>query len=921
MYVYGSGFQNPQTPTNEVGLAAVLNKDGAIKPGVNGNFNASGFALTYGKNGAPIFVPETQQRTSGCGDGWQDGFGLPGANGAVRAIAVNGTDIYLAGDFTLIGDLAANRIVKWNGTTWSTLGTGLNGNVYAVAVSGSNVYAGGEFTEAGGATALRIARWNGSNWSALGAGINNGIVFAVAVISTNVYAGGSFTNGGGSGGDYAVRWNGTSWNAMNFGVDNTVRAFAVSGTNLYAGGDFEIGDFGYLNGIARWTGSSWSNLGDGLKNGTSLPGKAYAIAVSGSNVYVGGNFDKAGSVTTNNIARYDGANWNALGTGLSQFSIVSAITIDGTNIYAAGNLSSTAGASPVALKNIALFNGTTWSAVSNGLHDAATNSGSVYAAAFTGGSLYTGGSFSRSNTTALSNIARYSSSSWSAWHPGALANLKGVSGKINAIAIDGTNVYIGGQFNTVYNIIANNLARWNGTTWSSVGSGVSGGMNRVNALTYANAKLYVGGNFSQGGGSTTLNHVGIWNGTTWENAGRIQTTEVLALSTIGTTLYYSHNNEIWAYNGTNTSVGNVSFGGAVYAMRTVGTDLYIGGAFTQVPGSVAANRIAKYNGTIWSALGAGVDNTVRAIAADGATIYAGGDFTTAGGNAANYIAKWNGTTWSALGSGLNGSVNAIAIMGSNVFVAGGFNTAGGSTAIGIAGYNGTAWSGLGTGMSGGVGGGSMNALAVVGTNLYAGGGFSGAGCTVSSNFGQYIQTGTLPVHFVGIHAKPINNTIQIIWQVSGENNVQQYEVERSHNGINFSSIATVSAVGISTYQLTDMQPLKGMNYYRIKSIDKDRTNKLSAVVKVNITTTKLDYSINPNPTQGGNTTLTSTVRASGNYTLQLYNNLGSLVYSRIIALKEGTNSIPIDLSKLAAGIYHSTLSGGNEKMTNRIVVQ
>ncbi len=919
MYVYGSGFQQTAEDAANSPFQTIINKDGTIKKGVNGSFNATGFTMQYGKNGEPIFVPaQTEQRTSGCGDGWQDGFGLPGANGTVRAIAVNGADIYMAGDFTLLGDIAANRIVKWNGTTWSTLGTGLNGNVHALAVSGSNVYAGGEFTEAGGATALRVARWNGTTWSALGAGINNGTVLALAASGSNVYVGGNFTNGGGSGADYVVRWNGTTWNAMNFGLDNVVRVLVVDGTSVYAGGDFGIGDFGITNGVARWTGSSWSNLGDGVMFGAT-PGKVYAIAINGSDVYVGGNFNLAGSISTNNIARFNSGNWFALGSGLSGSSIVNAININGSSIYISGNLDGTAGASPVALKNVALFNGTTWSAVGNGLHDVATNSGVVRATAFTGGILYTGGSFSRSNTTVMNNMARFSASNWTAFHPGTLANLKGVAGKINAIAIDGTNVYVGGEFQSVHNISANNLARWNGTSWAEVGGGVNG---RVNALTYANSKLYVGGFFTQGGGVTTITRVGIWNGTTWENGGRAGTTEVFALSTIGTNLYYSHDNAIWVYNGTtNTLFGNVSFGGAIYAMKTVGSDLYIGGAFTQAPGSVAANRIAKYNGTTWSALGAGVDNTVRAIAADGSTLYAGGDFTTAGGNAANYVAKWNGTTWSALGSGLNGSVNAIAIMGSNVFVAGGFNTAGGNTAIGIAGYNGTAWSGIGTGMSGGVGGLTVNALGVTASNLFTGGAFSGAGCTVASNFAQYIQTGTLPVHFVGIHAKPNNNTIQINWQVSGENNVQQYEVERSHNGINFSSIGTVSAAGISTYQLTDIQPLKGVNYYRIKSTDNDRTSKLSAVVKVNSSITKHEFSLYPNPTKGGNITVLSTVSKSGNYTLQVYNNLGSIVYSKNISLSVGTNSIPVDISKLATGTYHFTLSGGNEKMTNRLIVQ
>ena len=78
-------------------------------------------------------------------------------------------------DFTIAGDIIANDIAQWNGSSWSALGSGvsgLNGFVYALAVSGSTLYAGGDFTTAGGNAANYIAQWNGSSWSALGSGMN-----------------------------------------------------------------------------------------------------------------------------------------------------------------------------------------------------------------------------------------------------------------------------------------------------------------------------------------------------------------------------------------------------------------------------------------------------------------------------------------------------------------------------------------------------------------------------------------------------------------------------------------------------------------------------------------------------------------------------------------------------------------------------
>jgi hypothetical protein len=73
---------------------------------------------------------------------------------------VSNGDVYAGGVFTRAGGAEANHIAKWNGTGWSSLGSGLNGNVYAIAVSGRDLYAGGIFTRAGGKSSSYIACWH-----------------------------------------------------------------------------------------------------------------------------------------------------------------------------------------------------------------------------------------------------------------------------------------------------------------------------------------------------------------------------------------------------------------------------------------------------------------------------------------------------------------------------------------------------------------------------------------------------------------------------------------------------------------------------------------------------------------------------------------------------------------------------------------
>ncbi len=151
----------------------------------------------------------------------------------------------------------------------------------------------------------------------------------------------------------------------------------------------------------------------------------------------------------------------------------------------------------------------------------------------------------------------------------------------------------------------------------------------------------------------------------------------------------------------------------------------------------------------WSALGSGIGGeyaAVYALAVSGSTLYAGGAyFTTAGGTAANAIAQWNGSSWSALGSGIGGSypypfVEALAVSGGTLYAGGAFTTAHGSAANNIAQWNGSSWSALGSGISGtgyyGAGP-YISALAVSGGMLYAGGTFSSAGGSVANSIAQW----------------------------------------------------------------------------------------------------------------------------------------------------------------------------------------
>src|SRR5438093_685985 len=71
-------------------------------------------------------------------------------------------DLVAGGCFSNIGNVAANRVARWNGSAWNQLGQGLNFFVRAFTEYGDNLVAGGEYVQAPGPLTAGISLWDGS---------------------------------------------------------------------------------------------------------------------------------------------------------------------------------------------------------------------------------------------------------------------------------------------------------------------------------------------------------------------------------------------------------------------------------------------------------------------------------------------------------------------------------------------------------------------------------------------------------------------------------------------------------------------------------------------------------------------------------------------------------------------------------------
>ncbi|MBI1939423.1 MAG: T9SS type A sorting domain-containing protein [Ignavibacteriales bacterium] len=347
--------------------------------------------------------------------------------------------------------------------TWSPLGSGLGGGVTCLATDGLNLYAGGYFITAGNnQTVNHIAKWNGFSWSPLigtnGAVGVNGNVYAIAVNGNKVYVGGQFTSAGGVTANSIAVWDGVSWSSL-------------TSTNG-------------VNGVS-----------------SSVNPQVLSLAILGNELYVGGLFTSAGGITANNIARWNGSNWSAVGNGFD--NAVSSLTVIGTDIYAGGFFEQSGN---VLVNKIAKWNGTNWLSLNNGVDDnvwTLINLAWVHALATDGNQIYAGGMFDIAGGLWASNIAKWNGSSWSASGMGS----GGVNSSVRALAVMEGNLYAGGDFTTTnpgnpsVSVSANRIAKWDGSNWSALGSGMFGNSGcSVAALAEIGGDLYAAGTFYSAGG-------------------------------------------------------------------------------------------------------------------------------------------------------------------------------------------------------------------------------------------------------------------------------------------------------------------------------------------------------------------------------------------------------------------------------------
>ena len=754
---------------------------------------------------------------------WKTGFSIPGAAGSVYAAAVSGKDLYIGGTFSTFGGQPANHfshIAMWDGTQWHQLGTGVDNYVRAITVLNGNVYVGGDFTHAGGVAAAHVAMWNGKTWSDIGgvstseSGLGD-TVEALANDGTNVYLGGEFDHAGTTPANSVAMYTpGAGFAAVGGGVlscstcgPNTrageVRSLLFALGDLWAGGTFaEAGTLVTAN-LASWNGTQWAGYGGVTVNGAQGTAVVSALTFdpATSTVYAGGGFNRAGSVSTPGVAALQGTTWSSVGGGLSgangstasvlalsvrnsilyatggftlangttpvaDFAAFSqgawsqpgggldlpgrALAVYGTAVFLGGDLYTTAQPGPV-LNDAVLWTGTAWRSLGQGTTNATSGDVSAIVGDGTSGA-YVGGGFTQLGSLPVAGVAHWTGTAWKALGVGVFTGTSGTVGHIYSMGLSGSDLYVAGLFSYVANrpgqyLAANNVAMWDGKAWHALGSnttggGLGGGLGRVRSLVVINGRVYFGGDFNLADGQS-VNDVAIWDpaSSTWSHIPGTPTFDssvtngsVYSLSAYGNRyLFIGGNYNEWSCNGTLYSVNNLNY----YDTMTT-SDACDGSTspyFTL--GGTDGNIQSMYIGT---------NND----------IYVGGSFANANAwvvsghtpvPAANIAVFPAATsTWTALGAGTDATVAAITVNNGIAYAGGYFAHAGGQAIPGVAAYNPATsqWMSLKSGglvvpsgspYSTGVG----EALAPdTSTGIWVGGSFNQASTTESGGFAHWV---------------------------------------------------------------------------------------------------------------------------------------------------------------------------------------
>lgn len=164
----------------------------------------------------------------------------------------------------------------------------------------------------------------------------------------------------------------------------------------------------------------------------------------------------------------------------------------------------------------------------------------------------------------------------------------------------------------------------------------------------------------------------------------------------------------------------------------------------------------------------------------------------------------------------------------------------------------------------------------------------------------------LPVELISFNAIKEEEHVVVSWKTASEFNNDYFTIERSKDALNFTPIGVKYSIGnsnrLNEYSFIDYEPLDGVSYYRLKQTDYDGTFSYSRTVMVIFDKNNTQqFSIYPNPANEIVTISMTGKPVSGNITITDVS--GKNIIQQVINKSDGIQTIELDVSNLAKGIY------------------
>lgn len=540
------------------------------------------------------------------------GVPLEGSTVTIRAITTLNGEVVIGGQFASSAGVPLNNVARWDGAAWQPFGEGFDGRVNALTVYQGELIAAGQFINAGQTVCNRIARWDGAQWQPMETGLDNEW-HALAVYREELYAGGAFSSAGGRTATRIARWNGECWRRVQSASPGTVRALLVWNDVLYVGGSGIFSTTFTSYPIGRWDGARWSPVGD------ELDGDAYALAVVDGTLYAGGDLSRS-DARDRPVFRLDGDAWEPVHGWYHALRILALGTIDDT-LWIGGDTIQ------IELDRLSIigFDGTNWKPAGRGLSDHISAgpdpsySSGVLSSLVWREKLIVGGRFVSADARPVNHIAAWNGWGWMPLGEGltywCVPSLRGIS----ALTEFQGDLIAGGNFHRAGDVTMNNIARWDGTTWHNLGNAIGADAD-CSWVAYAipfQGRLVAMGSFDVAGGQPAQN-IAQWDGESWSPLG-----DGVAGFVVNAAIEFE--NELLVAGDFDTAGGlpasNLAawngeawreFGGGanddVFALCIHDGALYAGGYFTSI-GGVPASRVARCDGQSWYPLGTGMDGS------------------------------------------------------------------------------------------------------------------------------------------------------------------------------------------------------------------------------------------------------------------------------------------------------------------------